>query len=81
MKIKIILSAIALVITGISCNTSTTGSEKTAAADSTQFHALDTTKLAKGATFYQCEMNPEVTSDKPGTCPKCGMDLEKIEKK
>jgi hypothetical protein len=22
-------------------------------------------------------MDPEVTSDKPGTCPKCGMDLEK----
>ncbi|SIS29479.1 copper-resistance protein, CopA family [Chryseobacterium joostei] len=24
---------------------------------------------------YTCPMHPEVTSDKPGRCPKCGMDL------
>jgi hypothetical protein len=24
---------------------------------------------------YTCPMHPEVTSDKPGQCPKCGMDL------
>jgi hypothetical protein len=24
---------------------------------------------------YTCPMHPEITSDKPGTCPKCGMDL------
>jgi hypothetical protein len=29
-----------------------------------------------GAHLYQCPMHPEVTSDKPGTCPKCGMTLE-----
>ena len=28
---------------------------------------------------YVCPMHPEVTSDKPGKCPKCGMDL--VEKK
>ena len=26
--------------------------------------------------IYSCPMHPEVTSDKPGTCPKCGMALE-----
>jgi Cu2+-exporting ATPase len=26
---------------------------------------------------YVCPMHPEVTSDKPGTCPKCHMALEK----
>ena len=26
---------------------------------------------------YTCPMHPEVTSDKPGKCPKCGMDLVK----
>jgi len=31
------------------------------------------------ATVYTCPMHPEVTSDKPGQCPKCGMDL--VEKK
>jgi Cu2+-exporting ATPase len=25
--------------------------------------------------YYVCPMHPEVTSDKPGTCPKCGMTL------
>jgi len=29
------------------------------------------------ATVYTCPMHPEVTSDKPGTCPKCGMALVK----
>jgi len=24
---------------------------------------------------YTCPMHPEVTSDKPESCPKCGMDL------
>ena len=28
------------------------------------------------ATKYFCPMDPEVTSDKPGSCPKCGMALE-----
>jgi hypothetical protein len=26
---------------------------------------------------YTCSMDPEVISDKPGQCPKCGMDLVK----
>lgn len=29
------------------------------------------------AMTYTCPMHPEVTSDKPGKCPKCGMDLVK----
>jgi len=29
--------------------------------------------------MYTCTMHPEVTSDEPGKCPKCGMDL--VEKK
>ena len=24
---------------------------------------------------YTCPMHPEVVSDQPGRCPKCGMDL------
>jgi multidrug efflux pump subunit AcrA (membrane-fusion protein) len=36
-----------------------------------------TTKGAK--TIYCCPMHPEVVSDKPGICPKCGMPLQKKE--
>lgn len=35
----------------------------------------DTTINDISKVTYTCPMHPEVTSDKPGTCPKCGMDL------
>jgi Cu(I)/Ag(I) efflux system membrane fusion protein len=31
------------------------------------------------APLYHCPMHPDVTSDKPGSCPICGMDLVKLE--
>lgn len=34
-----------------------------------------TTKTAQAGQTYTCTMHPEVVSDKPGKCPKCGMDL------
>jgi hypothetical protein len=34
-----------------------------------------------GKELYVCPMHPEETSDKPGKCPKCGMDLVKKEVK
>lgn len=39
-------------------------------------------KEAQGEkTLYTCSMHPEVISDKPGKCSKCGMDLVKKEGK
>ena len=32
-------------------------------------------KVAGEKQQYTCEMHPEVISDKPGKCPKCGMNL------
>lgn len=32
------------------------------------------------AVSYECPMHPEVKSDKPGSCDKCGMDLEQVKK-
>jgi hypothetical protein len=29
--------------------------------------------------IYTCPMHTEIISDKPGTCPKCGMELVKVE--
>ncbi|MDR3628003.1 MAG: heavy metal-binding domain-containing protein [Ignavibacteriaceae bacterium] len=34
--------------------------------------------LDKDGNLYQCEMDYDVISDKPGTCPKCGMELKKV---
>ena len=35
-------------------------------------------KGSKKSAIYACPMHSEVTSDKPGNCPKCGMKLKKI---
>lgn len=67
-KLVLILSVIALISFAI---TSCSGSpeKETENKDSIQ-----------GANVqYTCSMHPEVLQDKPGDCPKCGMDL--IEKK
>ena len=34
-----------------------------------------TTKPSTQPAAYVCPMHPDVTSDKPGKCPKCGMAL------
>ncbi len=38
-----------------------------------------TSQNTEASKTYTCSMHPEVISDKPGKCPKCGMEL--IEKK
>ncbi|MDF1516419.1 MAG: heavy metal-binding domain-containing protein [Lutibacter sp.] len=30
---------------------------------------------------YSCPMHADITSDKPGVCPNCGMDMKKMEMK
>jgi hypothetical protein len=37
------------------------------------------TKKTAVSQSYQCPMHPEVISDKPGNCPKCGMKLIKMD--
>ena len=41
--------------------------------DRSSMSAQPTTMPAAAA--YTCTMHPEVVSDKPGNCPKCGMAL------
>jgi DNA-directed RNA polymerase subunit RPC12/RpoP len=37
-------------------------------------------ELSQNKKTYTCPMHPEVQSEQPGTCPKCGMKLvEKVQ--
>jgi len=38
--------------------------------------SADDTKQSTEKKIYTCPMHPDVTSDKPGKCPKCGMALK-----
>lgn len=38
-----------------------------------------TSTVEKGKVIYICPMDKDVVSDKPGKCPKCGMNLVKTE--
>ena len=83
MKKHILFLAAGIVML-LACKPSTKTNDKNAtvqSADSTQIFNLDTTALAAGAVYYQCPMDPEEISDKPGVCPKCGMELEPVTKK
>jgi len=35
-------------------------------------------EIPEGKTIYTCQMHPEISKDKPGDCPKCGMRLEPV---
>ena len=53
---------------------STAASSAAAAAPASQ----GANEQGKAAT-YKCPMHPNVTSDKPGKCSECGMNLEKAQ--
>jgi hypothetical protein len=61
-KISIIIGLAVMASVAFSCKskTSTTTTEST---------------TLQQKVVYTCSMHPEVQSDKPGKCPKCGMDL------
>ena len=40
-------------------------------------HNAPPAKQAKAKVIYTCPMHPEVKSNQPGNCPKCGMNLVK----
>jgi hypothetical protein len=94
MKRVIMISAVTILVatlTACSGSTSSTApvadtttkmatdtAAKMVAMDTTKM-AMDTTKSSMASTVkYTCKMHPEVISDKPGKCPKCGMDLVQI---
>lgn len=58
-------------VIAISCGSSDT-KEKTSEMKDTM-----NMKTNAAGVQYTCPMHPEVVTDKPGSCPKCGMDLVK----
>ena len=76
---KVIMLSVCSIMFFAACNNS--NNNNNAKTNVVQPGTFDTTKLAPGTAFYQCPMDAEVVSDQPGTCSKCGMDLEKVEKK
>jgi len=62
---KIILFA-CLIISVSACNQS---NQQTAKEQS------DTIFTDKNSIHYTCPMHPKIVKNKPGVCPKCGMDL------
>jgi hypothetical protein len=67
---KLTLVAIALFYSGITVFASGLPVDK-AMSDTTK------TKSKKVEVQYTCGMHPDVISNKPGRCPKCGMELVK----
>jgi len=66
-KLIIISTYIAFMLFAVSCNS---GSSKSTNQSDMQENSTE--------FYYTCEMHPEVLSDKPGKCPKCGMELIKM---
>jgi len=76
MKKIIITSIVAFAMITTACKSPSSKNDN----GSGQTFNLDTTRLKSGETFYQCSMDLEVLSDKPGNCPKCGMELTEMKK-
>ena len=64
MKTKLILTTFAALALGLAAF-NVTGCRKSDPATTSE----------KTAVKYTCSMHPEVVTDAPGNCPKCGMKL------
>ncbi|MDN5288305.1 MAG: hypothetical protein JWR38_4579 [Mucilaginibacter sp.] len=67
---KVMLMAVAMLFSAATV----LAAHPTAVSDTTKSQKVKPTKVQ-----YTCTMHPEVLSDKPGKCPKCGMTLVKKE--
>jgi hypothetical protein len=68
MKKVFVMLSIAAFILAVSCNRGSSDVQK-----------QPTMQESNTQVYYTCTMHPEVRSDQPGKCPKCGMELVKKE--
>lgn len=68
MKKMFLMLSIAAFIFAASCNRGSSDAQK-----------QPTMQESNKQVYYTCTMHPEVYSDQPGKCPKCGMELVKRE--
>jgi len=88
MPVGVLLAALTFLSAGCSSKSSDTAAvtekptDLSAAPGDSTGTALHAGGGDHGSTghIYSCPMHPEVRSDKPGTCPKCGMTLEHTDK-
>jgi membrane fusion protein, copper/silver efflux system len=64
--------AITIVVVGLAAGSAYLGRSRL-----DQWRAEPPATASKGA--YQCPMHPQIVSDQPGTCPICGMKLERVD--
>ncbi len=75
-----ILACLAVLGIGFAaCSNNTGGKTDTVGKADSSSSMKDTSMMKQVAVVYTCKMHHEVISDKPGKCPKCGMDLVKKE--
>jgi hypothetical protein len=67
-KVILISSFAAFILFAVSCKSG-----------STNIQNQTIKQNSESEVYYTCTMHPEVHSDKPGKCPKCGMELVKKE--
>jgi len=63
-----VLLSIAVLVFAASCNRGSSDVKK-----------QPTMQESNTQVYYTCTMHPEVRSEQPGKCPKCGMELVKKE--
>ena len=73
---KIGLASVAAVALGTGVSLGGRGAGMVGVRHEQRATAPTTAPATQPAKVYTCSMHPEITSDKPGKCPKCGMNLQ-----